>query len=162
MANDSGFMSFFTWVLLHTQSSDTTGLVLWFPQTDKPYVIVCWVLTWRIAWCHLIYLGWKNLISSPCGCWGMGWGLSKFSLMYCMSSLLMWNLSHTVKPKAKPVCLCSPFSCALIMWKVMRCVLGWEDHRDNEWQNNDGTTITEMYSCRLALQGPVTPLEFVR
>lgn len=52
-------------VIWHYRSCFTVPTTL-----DKPYVIVCRVLTCRVAWCHLIYVGEKYLIDSACGYWG--------------------------------------------------------------------------------------------
>ena len=59
---------------------------------DKPYVIVLWVLTCGVVWCHLIYVGEKYLIDSACGCWGGGsWGLNKFSQMHCTKFQILYH-----------------------------------------------------------------------
>lgn len=52
-------------------------------------------------------------------------------------------ISHSFQPKTKTDPLCSQFSCAVVISKVW-CGWGWKDRRNNEWQNNDCTTIADM------------------
>lgn len=98
-----------------------------------------------------------------CGWWDGGAGglrlymgnIEVFTSHVCHHCCEISNLISysSTQNKNKLFPQCSQFSCALIISEVMHRGLGWEDRRDHVWQNNYGTSITEMYSCQLAQLG---------